>query len=102
MEGIVAKRRLGIYTDDGNSWLNIKNHGYTQAEEGNELLMRRMKKRRGFCRRASPKPILETLGPPEFYVTTLSTEMIAEDRIQELVNQGVGKDYLTTNEMIPN
>jgi len=28
--------------------------------------------------------------------------MIAEDRIQELVNQGVGKDYLTTNEMIPN
>lgn len=54
------------------------------------------------CRRASAKPILETLGPPEFYVTTFSTEMIAEDRIQELVNQGVGKDYLTTNEMIPN
>jgi len=43
LEGIVAKRRLGIYTDDGNSWLKIKNPGYTQAEEGHELLMRRRK-----------------------------------------------------------
>jgi bifunctional non-homologous end joining protein LigD len=25
LEGIVAKRKLGIYKDDGNSWLKVKN-----------------------------------------------------------------------------
>ena len=28
LEGIVAKRKLGIYKDDGNTWLNIKNKNY--------------------------------------------------------------------------
>jgi ATP-dependent DNA ligase len=32
LEGIVAKRKLGIYKDDGNSWLKIKNRSYSQAE----------------------------------------------------------------------
>ena len=46
--------------------------------------------------------VFETLGFPEFLVTTASTEkMIAEDHIQELVNQGVRKNNLATNEMIP-
>jgi bifunctional non-homologous end joining protein LigD len=41
LEGIVAKRKLGIYKDDGNSWLKIKNKSYTQAEGRHELLMRK-------------------------------------------------------------
>lgn len=38
LEGIVAKRKLGIYKDDGNSWLTIKNRTYSQAEGRHELL----------------------------------------------------------------
>jgi len=38
LEGIVAKRKLGIYKDDGNSWLKIKNRSYSQAEGRHELL----------------------------------------------------------------
>jgi bifunctional non-homologous end joining protein LigD len=38
LEGIVAKRRLGIYKDDGNAWLKIKNRSYSQAEGRHELL----------------------------------------------------------------
>jgi bifunctional non-homologous end joining protein LigD len=41
LEGIVAKRKLGIYKDDGNSWLKIKNKSYSQAEGRHELLTRR-------------------------------------------------------------
>jgi bifunctional non-homologous end joining protein LigD len=40
LEGIVAKRRLGIYKDDGNSWLKIKNRAYSQSEGRQELLGR--------------------------------------------------------------
>jgi len=30
LEGIVAKPRLGIYKDDGNSWLKVKNRTYSR------------------------------------------------------------------------
>jgi bifunctional non-homologous end joining protein LigD len=38
LEGIVAKRKLGVYKDDGNSWLKIKNTAYSQVEGRHELL----------------------------------------------------------------
>jgi bifunctional non-homologous end joining protein LigD len=38
LEGIVAKRKMGIYKDDGNNWLKIKNRSYSQAEGRHELL----------------------------------------------------------------
>ena len=38
LEGIVAKRRLGIYKDDGNAWLKVKNRSYSQDEGRHELL----------------------------------------------------------------
>jgi bifunctional non-homologous end joining protein LigD len=38
LEGIVAKRKLGIYKDNGNGWLKIKNRSYSQAEGRHELL----------------------------------------------------------------
>jgi bifunctional non-homologous end joining protein LigD len=38
LEGIVAKRGLGIYKDDGNAWLKVKNRSYSQAEGRHELL----------------------------------------------------------------
>ena len=41
LEGIVAKRRLSIYKDDGQSWLKIKNRAYSQAEGRHELLTRK-------------------------------------------------------------
>jgi bifunctional non-homologous end joining protein LigD len=41
LEGIVAKRKLSIYKDNGNSWLKIKNRSYTQAEGRHELLTRK-------------------------------------------------------------
>jgi bifunctional non-homologous end joining protein LigD len=40
LEGVVAKRKLGIYKDDGNSWLKVKNRTYSQAEGRHELLTR--------------------------------------------------------------
>ena len=40
LEGIVAKRKRGIYKDDGNSWLKVKNPTYSQAEGRHELLTR--------------------------------------------------------------
>jgi bifunctional non-homologous end joining protein LigD len=40
LEGIVAKRKLSVYKDDGNSWIKIKNRSYTQAEGRHELLSR--------------------------------------------------------------
>jgi bifunctional non-homologous end joining protein LigD len=40
LEGIVAKHKLGVYKDDGNAWLKIKNRSYSQAEGRHELLTR--------------------------------------------------------------
>jgi bifunctional non-homologous end joining protein LigD len=45
LAGIVAKRKLGIYKDDGNSWLKIKNRSYSQAEGRHELLSLRSNRR---------------------------------------------------------
>jgi ATP-dependent DNA ligase len=41
LEGIVAKRKHGIYKDDGNTWLKVKNPTYSQSEGRHELLTRR-------------------------------------------------------------
>ena len=41
LEGIVAKRRLSVYKDDGNAWIKIKNKTYSQAEGRHELLTQR-------------------------------------------------------------
>jgi bifunctional non-homologous end joining protein LigD len=41
LEGIVAKPKLSIYKDGGNSWLKIKNRNYSQAEGRHELLTKR-------------------------------------------------------------
>jgi len=41
LEGIVAKPKLGIYKDDGNAWLKVKNRSYSQAEGRHELLTRK-------------------------------------------------------------
>ena len=43
LEGIVAKRKMGSYKDDGNAWLKIKNPSYSQAEGRHELLTRKKK-----------------------------------------------------------
>src|SRR5215469_9421345 len=40
LEEVVAKRRLGIYKDDANGWLKLKNPTYSQAEGQHELLTR--------------------------------------------------------------
>jgi len=40
LEGIVAKRKLGVYKEDGNSWLKIKNPSYSQAKNRHELFQR--------------------------------------------------------------
>jgi bifunctional non-homologous end joining protein LigD len=41
LEGIVAKRKLSVYRDDGTGWLKIKNPKYSQAEGRHELLTRK-------------------------------------------------------------
>lgn len=41
LEGIVAKRKSGIYKDDGDEWLKVKNRTYAQAEGRHELLTHR-------------------------------------------------------------
>jgi len=41
LEGVVAKRKLGVYKDDGNAWLKVKNRSYSQAEGRHELLTRK-------------------------------------------------------------
>src|SRR6516165_10495044 len=40
LEGIVAKRRMSIYKDDGTGWLKVKNPTYSQAECRQELFER--------------------------------------------------------------
>jgi len=41
LEGIVAKRKLSIYKNDGHGWIKIKNRSYTQAEGRHELMTRK-------------------------------------------------------------
>ena len=41
LEGIVAKRKVGMYQEDRPDWLKIKNRAYSQAEGRHELLTRR-------------------------------------------------------------
>ncbi len=40
LEGIVCKRRDGVYRDDGDDWLKVKNPKYSQAVGRHELLTR--------------------------------------------------------------
>jgi len=47
LEGIVAKRKLSIYKNDGHGWLKIKNRSYTQAEGRHELMTRKQLNRTG-------------------------------------------------------
>jgi len=46
LEGIVAKRKMGMYREDHPDWLKIKNRTYSQAEGRHELLTRRTGGRR--------------------------------------------------------
>ena len=41
LEGIVAKRKIGMYREDRPDWLKIKNRAYSQAEGRHELLTRK-------------------------------------------------------------
>jgi len=41
LEGIVAKRKNGIYRNDGKEWMKIKNPHYTQSQGRHELLRRK-------------------------------------------------------------
>jgi bifunctional non-homologous end joining protein LigD len=44
LEGIVAKRKMGMYREDRPDWLKIKNRTYSQAEGRHEMLTRARKK----------------------------------------------------------
>jgi bifunctional non-homologous end joining protein LigD len=37
LEGIVAKRKMSLYRNNGTGWLKIKNRAYSQAEGRQEL-----------------------------------------------------------------
>jgi ATP-dependent DNA ligase len=41
LEGIVGKRKLSVYKDDGIGWVKIKNRKYSQAEGRHELLTKK-------------------------------------------------------------
>ena len=41
LEGIVAKRKMGIYKDDGTGWLKVKNPTYSQSEGRKDLFERK-------------------------------------------------------------
>jgi ATP-dependent DNA ligase len=41
LEGIVAKRKDGLYTPEETSWVKVKNPQYSQAEGREELFERR-------------------------------------------------------------
>ena len=43
LEGIIAKRKRGVYTDDGKDWLKIKNPKYSRAEGRHEVLQHKRK-----------------------------------------------------------
>jgi bifunctional non-homologous end joining protein LigD len=40
LEGVVAKRKMGVYREDRPDWIKIKNRAYSQAEGRHELLTR--------------------------------------------------------------
>ena len=40
LEGIVAKRKTGLYREDRQGWLKVKNRSYSQSEGRHELLTR--------------------------------------------------------------
>ncbi|MCU1275397.1 MAG: putative ligase-like protein [Bryobacterales bacterium] len=42
LEGIVAKRKDGLYTPEETSWVKITNRSYSQAEAGAELFDKRL------------------------------------------------------------
>jgi bifunctional non-homologous end joining protein LigD len=44
LEGIVAKRKMGMYREDRPDWLKVKNRTYSQAEGRHEMLTRVRKK----------------------------------------------------------
>jgi bifunctional non-homologous end joining protein LigD len=41
LEGIVGKRKMSVYKDDGLGWVKVKNRNYSQAEGRHELLTRK-------------------------------------------------------------
>jgi bifunctional non-homologous end joining protein LigD len=41
LEGIVGKRKMSVYKDDGLGWVKIKNRNYSQAEGRQELLTKK-------------------------------------------------------------
>jgi len=47
LEGIVAKRKMGMYREDRPDWLKIKNRTYSQAEGRHELLAKKTVGKRG-------------------------------------------------------
>jgi bifunctional non-homologous end joining protein LigD len=44
LEGIVGKRKNGLYRDDRPDWVKVKNRAYSQAEGRHELLTQRRSK----------------------------------------------------------
>jgi len=44
LEGIVAKRKMGVYREERSDWIKVKNKTYSQAEGRHELLTRARKK----------------------------------------------------------
>ena len=46
LEGIVAKRKTGMYREDRPDWLKVKNRTYSQAEGRHELLTKKVEGRR--------------------------------------------------------
>jgi ATP-dependent DNA ligase len=43
IKGIIAKRKNGVYRDDGKDWLKIKNPNYSRAEGRHEFLKHKRK-----------------------------------------------------------
>jgi bifunctional non-homologous end joining protein LigD len=41
LEGIVGKRKVSVYKDDGTGWLKVKNREYSQAMGRHELLTKK-------------------------------------------------------------
>jgi len=40
LEGIIAKRKTGLYREDRQDWLKVKNRTYSQAEGRHDLFQR--------------------------------------------------------------
>jgi ATP-dependent DNA ligase len=43
LEGIIAKRKRGVYRDDGKDWLKLKNPDYSRAEGRHDVLKHKRK-----------------------------------------------------------